>query len=126
MLLVLSLLVLGALFIFVGLWVDNSDISIDGESIKSQRDTYAEKETSLIEKLMSLKPDEREPYLEWLNKYTNEKTRLSVFLEQESKWWDLIIVTNEGVDLNFRYDKESGRNRVVNEIIGRSTPTYAE
>lgn len=96
------------------------------ESIKSQRDTYAEKETSLIEKLMSLKPDEREPYLERLNKYTNEKTRLSVFLEQESKWWDLIIVTNEGVDLNFRYDKESERDRVVNEIIGRSTPTYAE
>lgn len=88
-------------------------------SIKSQMGTYAEEETLLIEKLMPLKPDEREPYLELLNSYTNEKMRLSMLLEQESKWWDLWIVTNNGTEIQFRYESETERNTVYGLLIGK-------
>lgn len=89
------------------------------ESIKSQMDTYAKEETSLIEKLMPLKPDERDPYLEQLSDYTNEKMRLSMLLEQESKWWDLGIVTNNGVEIQFRYESENERNTVYGLLVGK-------
>lgn len=89
------------------------------QSLRDNIQWQEEVEKKLIDELTLLEPNQRDEHLPLLNAATNEKMRLSMLLEQESKWWDLGIVTNNRVEIQFRYESENERNTVYGLLVGK-------
>lgn len=77
--------------------IDVPDKDIRLQSLRDNIQWQEEVEKKLIDELTLLEPNQRDEHLPLLNAATNEKMRLSMLLEQESKWWDIKLLNHQGI-----------------------------